>query len=68
MNYEEFVKAVKETFRVPNGSEELLEELFRDTEKAVEFDGDETLTAEGWWDIAMEVLPDCFDYQLQEGK
>jgi hypothetical protein len=64
MDYETFVDSVEATF--PNHTftaeafDEICREAYRDTEKAVEGEGDENLTADGWWEIAMETLPDYF--------
>lgn len=63
MDYETFKKSVEENFGTPYTAEQMeqiCQEVFRDTEKAVEGNGDENLDQDGWWEIAMEVLPDYF--------
>jgi hypothetical protein len=64
MDYEEFKANVEAAFPVHGFTEEAFETIcraeFRDTEKSVEANGDENLSKEGWWDIAMETLPEYF--------
>lgn len=72
MKYEDFKKSVEASFDTsvyePEARERVLQEIFRDTEKAVEHNGDENLDQDGWWEIAMEVLPDFFGIQQSEAK
>jgi hypothetical protein len=64
MDYEQFKANVKATFPThtftAQAFEEICQEVYRDTEKAVEANGDESLKHWGWWEIAMETLPEYF--------
>lgn len=67
MKFEDFVESVKQAgFYIakytPEARTEMLTEIWRDTNKSIEGAGDENATQDDWWECAMEVLPDYFEF------